>query len=115
MFRAAMVTVLLTLAIGQNSRLLCRVWCDSHLDSSTACAHERLTQTAIIDATCAALDEIAEFIREDKRRGCTALDSVPVLAAAGFQLPRPAARAYTGFETARALRSAAPLLIALRV
>jgi hypothetical protein len=117
MFRAALIAVLLTLAIGQNSRLLCRVWCDSHIVSTPPCTHETTPDgTIVIDASCdVAVEETTAFIREDRRRGSSAIDRLTLLTIAGFQLPSPAAHVHPRLATARALRSAAPPIVALRV
>ena len=119
MFRIAMIAVLLILAIGQNSRLVCRVWCGSDVVISTGCPHAetRSAGPIAVDATCNPLDgEAAVFIREDGRRGSSALDPVPVLAVAAFQVPPPAAPpAHLIFAAARALPSAARPILALRL
>jgi hypothetical protein len=116
MFRAAMIAVLLALVIGQNARLVCGVSCDSHV-SLTACAHATTeATTVVIDATCSiALNSSTAFIREDGRRGSTAVDPVPGLTVAVFQLPRCANNYALSLATSRALRSTAPLITALRI
>ena len=116
MFRAAMIAVLLALVIGQNSRLVCQVLCDSHV-SLTACAHATTEDTTlIIDATCGvALDPSKAFIREDGRRGATAVDPVLGLTVAVLKLPRPVQNELPSLANARVLRSTAPLITALRI
>ena len=51
-FRAALVSVVLTLAIGPNAGLLCTVWC--HDDTSMGCPHHESTTSASVraDDTC---------------------------------------------------------------
>jgi hypothetical protein len=117
MFRAAMIAVLLTLAIGQNSRLVCQVLCDSHMVSVAACAHETTDATTVgIDTTCTVgVNAVTAFIREDGRRGSTAADPVPALTTAAFQLSRLARSERPSLATARTLRSTAPLITALRI
>ena len=119
MFRIAMIAVLLILAIGQNSRLVCRVWCDSEAAIITSCPHAetRSAGPIAVDATCNPLDgEAAVFIREDGRRGSSALDPVPVLAVAAFQAPPPAApHAHLILAAAQALPRATRPILALRV
>ncbi len=88
MFRIAMIAGLLTLAIGQNAALVCRVWCDRDAVSNSVCAHaETRAEGAIVtDAGCTLTAETALFIREDGRHGPSALGPAPVLTVAAFQL-----------------------------
>jgi hypothetical protein len=119
MFRTTMIAVLLTLAIGQNSGLVCRMWCDLDVVIGTACPHEETASAGrtAVNGTCNMVDgEAAVFIREDGRRGPLALDPVPVLAVAALLVP-PAAttRAHLPLAAARALPSAARPILALRI
>jgi hypothetical protein len=66
MFRIAMTIVLLIFAIGENSRLLCRVWCHSDVGISATCPHSQApsADSMTVDATCNLLDgEAAVFAR----------------------------------------------------
>ena len=119
MFRTTMIAVLLTLAIGQNSSLVCRVWCDLDVVIGTGCPHAETASAGqtVVNATCNLVDgEAAVFIREDGRRGPSALDLVPVLAVAALLVP-PAAtpRAHLTLAAAQALPSAARPILALRL
>ncbi len=119
MFRIAMTAVLLILAIGESSRLVCRVWCGSDVGITASCPHPQASSagTISVGATCSPLDgEAAVFVREDGWRGPSALDPVPVLAVAAFQLPPPAAvHARLILTAATALPGATRPIIALRI
>jgi hypothetical protein len=119
MFRTAMIAVLLTLAIGQNSRLVCRAWCDLDVVIGTACPHAEAASAGrtAVKAICNLVDgETAVFIREDGRRGPSAVDPGPVLAVAALLGPPAAApRAHLSLAAAQALPSAARPILALRI
>jgi hypothetical protein len=119
MFRTAMIAVLLTLAIGQNSRLVCRVWCDLDIVIATGCPHAETAPAGRmgVNATCNLVDgEAVVFIREDGPRGPSALDPVPVLSVAALLVP-PAAtpRAHLPLAAVQGLPSAARPILALRI
>jgi hypothetical protein len=39
-FRATVVSIALTFALGQNAGLVCQVWCEPHEAAGSACHHE---------------------------------------------------------------------------
>ena len=75
-FRAALVSVVLTLAIGQNAGLLCKAWC--HDATSTGCPHRDSTTSSSVraDDNCTTVAAGAvTFVREDGRRTAPAPDA----------------------------------------
>ena len=85
MFRTALVTIVLTLTLGQTSGLLCPIWCHAEESVTTGCPHTPNDATgqgvtaAAIDAgdACAELAVPAAFVREDSRRGAFAVEALP--------------------------------------
>ena len=39
MFRAALLSIIFSLAVGPDVTLLCRTWCDAHLAAASECHH----------------------------------------------------------------------------
>ena len=54
MFRAAVLSIVLALALGQNAVLLCQVWCDPPEAAATGCHHEDGTPSPTVarDGEC---------------------------------------------------------------
>ena len=70
-FRAAVLSIVLTLAVGPNASLLCAVWC--HPDAAAGpCEHPDATSrsSATSEHSCPAIGGgSTAFVREDVRRG----------------------------------------------
>jgi hypothetical protein len=69
MFRAMLVTVVLTLSVGQEARLLCQLWCHPAETVTSDCHHQadangspRLQSDSRCDGT------LTPFLREEVRR-----------------------------------------------
>ena len=75
-FRATVLSIALTVAIGQEAALICRAWCHPIEGTAAGCTpHDQTTPPGLRnDESCrdAGLGAIA-FVREDARRGATAL------------------------------------------
>jgi hypothetical protein len=92
-FRTALVTIVLTLTLGQTSGLLCSIWCHAEEPVTTGCPHtpngatEQGVTAAAIDAgdACTELAAPAAFVREDSRRGAFAVEAVPPAPLHSFQ------------------------------
>jgi hypothetical protein len=116
-FRAALVSAVLTLAIGQNAGLLCQAWC--HDTTSTGCPHRDATTSSSVRAgencTTVAVGAVT-FVREDGRRTAPAPDAQGALAVLRLRFlvpPTDPLRAYASER--RQLREERPLVIALRI
>ena len=116
MFRAALFSIVLTLAVGPSAGLLCKVWC--HDGTSAGCARQDSTTSPSVNAddTCrsAILGAVA-FVREDARRTAAAPDAQNALAVPRFRLALSHTDLSSGFESRRLLFQERPLVIALRV
>jgi hypothetical protein len=122
-FRAALFSIVLTLTVGQNAGLLCKVWC--HDATSAGCPHQDST-TFLDSATSPSVSAddncgntfvgpIA-FVREDARRTAAAPDAQTALVVQRFQLAPPPTDLRPGFESGqqRPLEER-PLVITLRI
>lgn len=74
-FRAAVVSIVLTLVIGQNTAPLCRAWCDSMAAAETRCHHHDAVATSVStvgDVACdMAVRSALGFLREELQRGAS--------------------------------------------
>jgi hypothetical protein len=116
-FRAALVLVVLTLAIGQDAGLLCKIWCPDA--TSTACPHHESTTSPSVraDDTCTngAVAAVA-FVREDGRRTVPAPDAQNALVVLRFRFVTPPTDPRPGYESGRRLLlEERPLVTALRI
>jgi hypothetical protein len=122
-FRAALFSIVLTLAAGQNASLLCKVWC--HDATSAGCPHQDST-TFLDSATSPSVSAddncgntfvgpIA-FVREDARRTAAAPDGQNALVVQRFQLAPSSTDLRPGFESGqRRPLEERPLVITLRI
>jgi hypothetical protein len=116
-FRAALFSIVLTLAVGQNASLLCKVWC--HDATSAGCPHQHSTTSAKVSAddNCSSVVlEAVAFVREDARRTAAAPDAQNALVVPRFRLAPSPTDTRLGFESGRPLPlEERPLVIALRI
>lgn len=116
MFRVALLSIVLMLAVGQTAGLSCKVWCDNA--ARAGCSHQDSTTSVAVSVDgscdCVAVGSVV-FVREESRR--TAVDSyAPSVPVHQFRLATPSSRLRSGFEVRRRLPyEARPLVIALRI
>ena len=117
MFRAALFSIVLTLAIGQNASLLCKVWCPD--TTSAGCPHQDSTTSPSASARDNCRSDIGgavAFVREDARLSAGAQDAQNALAVPRFLLAPSHTDLGSGFESGRRLPlEERPLGIALRI
>src|SRR5688572_29052499 len=94
MFRAAALSIVLTLAIGPNASLLCRVVCDQPQAQATGCDHKgpAAVSASVTGDNCChdAVPSVTEFLPKDVRRDVSfakAYHATPQLAS---ELAQPA-------------------------
>lgn len=116
-FRAALFSIVLTLAVGQNAALLCEVWCQDA--TSAGCPHRGSTTSPSVSAddSCSrVVVEAVGFVREDARRTAAAPDAQNALALPRFRLVPSPTNLRSGFEAGRRLLlEERPLILALRI
>jgi len=117
-FRAAVLSIVLTLAAGPDAALLCVIWCHPGGGMAGACEHqtETTSPTIIANDDCTVSGSAIVFVREDARRSASAPtvqggDLVPQSA-----WTPPASGRLSRYEAAsRGLLELRPLMLALRI
>jgi hypothetical protein len=118
-FRAAVVSIVLTLAVGQNAALLCSVWC--HPPEAATGVREHQHQATSPNMTgndsCARLvAEAMAFVREDVRRGVSAPNVQHGVVVPWCEFaPTPAHPTFGSRLGQEAALQASPLILALRI
>jgi hypothetical protein len=116
--RAAVVSIVLTLAMGQNAALLCQAWCDPHAAAATGCHHDGATSPSLTgsDHCTDCTFGVTAFVREDARRGASAPDAQNTVAVPGFRFaPTPTDIRSCHDPGQQSLLAGRPLVIALRI
>ena len=117
MFRTALFSIVLTLAVGQNVSLFCETWC--HDGMSAECPHEDSTTSPRVSSedNCRSADVGAvAFVREDARRTAATPDAQNALAVPRFLFAPSTPDLRSGFELGwRLLLEERPLTLALRI
>jgi hypothetical protein len=116
-FRAALFSIVLTLAFGQNASLLCKVWCPD--TTSAACPHQDSTTSLSVSAHDNCRTDVGAaiaFVREDARRTAAAPDAQNALALPRFLLALSPTDLHPEFESGqRRPLEERPLVITLRI
>ena len=118
-FRAALFSIVLTMAVGQDAALLCKAWCYLPQDLALGCQHQDATTSPTMNAddNCRnlAVGAIA-FVREDARRGATAPDTQNALVIPRFRFAPALSDSRSGYESGPQLQlKAQPRVTALRI
>jgi hypothetical protein len=116
-FRTALFSIVLALAVGQNARLFCEAWC--HDGMSAECPHEDSTTSPSVSSedNCRSADVGAvAFVREDARRTAAAPDAQNALVVPRFLFAPSPSEPRSGVELGwRLLLEERPLILALRI
>jgi hypothetical protein len=120
MFRGSVLSLVLLLAVGQDTGLLCRVWCHPGGAAMAEC-HDRV-QSGSTSPSVTGNDRCGGItgngvllIREDLRR-VSDQDARYALVVPRFQMPSSSIEARLGSEPSRASpRESRPLIVALRI
>lgn len=119
MFRAAVLSVVLTLAFGPNATVLCAVWCHPEGDKTSACQHQDATTSpqVIGEDGCRTVPAAATaFVREEaKRESRTAGAQHAVLIPPFRFAPSLTETTRTNDPSTLLAVGSPPLLIALRI
>ena len=117
-FRAAVLSIVLTLAVGPNAALLCRTWCDQQVATASRCHHETSTTSPNVagDDSCDSSVLSAAFLREDVRRGVSPPDGDQAIPIPRYQVACSTIDARPGHEPGREWSlEKRPLSTALRI
>jgi hypothetical protein len=116
-FRAALFSIVLTLAVGPNVTLLCQGWCPDI--TSAKCPHQDSATSPSVSAhdNCRSdAGGAVAFVREDARRTTAAPDAQNALVVHRFRLAPTPTDLRGGFESGRRLPlEERPLVISLRI
>lgn len=119
MFRAAVLSIVLTLVAGPNASLLCAVWCHPEAAAAGPCEHRGPTDTPSVTASDSCPDMAAvttAFVREDVRRGVSASEDQTAVLVPPFQFVAPPTTPEFGGEFRQhPPLEARPLVLALRI
>jgi hypothetical protein len=118
-FRAAVLSIVLTLAIGPNATLLCSVWCHPDEATTSACQHQDVTSSPQVtgeDSCRTAPTSTTAFVREEAKRTSPTPIAQQAVASPRFRLGPPPTDTLGAYEAKASLSAvASPLLIALRI
>jgi len=118
-FRAAVLSIVLTLAIGPNATVLCLVWCHPEKAKTSACQHQEVTTSRRVtgeDSCRTTPTSTTAFVREEAKRGSPTPIAQQAVACPRFRLGPPPTDTLGPYEAAASLGAvASPLLIALRI
>lgn len=118
MFRAAVLPIVLTLAVGPNASLLCAVWCHPDAASAGQCGHPNATSTprlATDDSCPAIVAGSTAFVREDTRRGVSTPQAQNAVVVPPFQFTPPPRHAASTREAAQSPPLETRPLVTLRI
>lgn len=118
-FRAAVLSIVLTLAVGPNASLLCAVWCHPDAAAAASCEHRDPTSTSSVAAKDGCPDiaaGTAALVREDVRRGMSTSDGQHAVVVPPFHFTLPPTLPEFGRQPGQhPPLEARPLVLALRI
>jgi hypothetical protein len=118
-FRAAVLSIVLTLVVGPNASLLCAVWCHPEAATVAHCEHQNPSGSPSVAEKDSCPDIAAgatAFVREDVRRGVSASDGQHAVVVPPFRFVPPPNPSELGRELRQhAPLEARPLVFALRI
>ena len=116
-FRAAILSIVLTLAAGQNIGLLCHLWCPPDAATTSGCEHQTTTSPSLTpyEVCNEAVSDATAIAREEGRR-TAAPHGQSATVVPRFAFAAPSFEARSGYEPdCRRLLDARPLVLALRI
>jgi hypothetical protein len=118
-FRAAVLSVALTLAMGPNGSLLCSMWCYPQENRASACQHQDATTSPQVTGGDSCRTDSANrttLVREEAKRGTPTPDAQHAVAIPRFRFTPPAIHTTRAYQvTTSHPADAPPILVALRL
>jgi hypothetical protein len=117
-FRAVLLSIVLTLAAGQNGALWCDVWCLAGEVTGSACEHQTTTASPRLDVddNCTFSGHANVFVSEDARRSTSTPTAQSAVCVPQFAFTPPSSVSLSGHEaTGRQLLDLRPIVLALRI
>ena len=118
MFRTVLLSIVLTLAAGQDGALLCDVWCLAGEMTGSPCEHQTSTAAPQLSANdnCAVSGTANVFVREDARRSASTSTAQSAVCVPQFAFTPASSTSLSGHEAAgRRLLDLRPIVLALRI
>ena len=119
LFRAAVLSIVLTLAIGPNAELLCKAWCHPQANAANECRHEEPANSASVagDNGCDHVGlNVGAFLREEIPPGGHSSGVAHAVVVPRYQLARLTTDARPAHEPGREWSlEKRPLSTALRI
>jgi hypothetical protein len=97
-FRAALFSIVVSLATGQDVALLCRTWCDAEAAVATECHHKDSPPTPNVAGDKGCDPMMAVAVKEDVRRGDSPPDGNHPILVRPYQLTHLTIEARRGQE-----------------
>ncbi len=101
MFRAALFSIVVSMAGGQNVALLCRTWCDAHAGAASGCHHENSPTIPNVagDESCnSVVPALTAVLRENEHRGVSSPDANQAMSVPCYRLAQLTTDARPGRE-----------------
>lgn len=118
-FRAAVLSIVLTLVAGPNASLLCAVWCHPETATAGPCEHPDPASTPGVTSSDSCPDVAAvttAFVREDVRYGAPSSEGQIAILVGPFQFVAPPQASDFGRELRHHQPlEARPLVVTLRI
>jgi hypothetical protein len=119
MFRTTLLSIVVSLTLGQDLNLLCRTWCDAKGVAVSECHHNAPTATPQVAGTKDCANEggaATAALKEDARNGASPRHATQAMPPPPCQLVRSTIDATPGHEPWRSLSlDRHPLSTALRI
>lgn len=119
MLRGALLSIVLTVATGQNAALFCGIWCHSDEGTASGCEHhaEATSPDAIAnDAHCAVNGAAIVFMSQDARRSTSAPTDESAVLVPAIAFTPPAVGIGSAYAPGnRLLLELRPLVLPLRI
>ena len=118
-FRASLLSIVISLAVGQNVSLLCRTWCAAEAAGAGECHHTSSSPRPMVAGEKSCDNVVTAGIlgfREDVRRGVSSHDPSQAIPVPRYQLTELTIDARRGQEPWRkSSLDGRPLSVALRI
>jgi hypothetical protein len=118
-FRAVVLSIVFSLAVGQDVALLCRTWCDAHVAAASECHHKDSSARPSVAGNehCDNVVVAATAVlREDVRRDVSSQGANQAIPVPRYQFAQSTIDARSGQEPWRAWSlEKRPLTTALRI
>lgn len=117
--RAVVLSLVVTLAVGQDAALLCRAWCNPQMAAASGCLHQESANSPSVagDNNCDhVVLSVSAFLRAEVRPGTPSPDVGHAIVAPPYQLAHSTTDARRGQEPGRGSSlQQRPLATALRI